>query len=89
MKTAGLDQPARLSLEPASHGPGWYAKTGPSNEWLISKQEGTMPVKIVSDTGCDLPPALIEQYDIHLVPLILRFGPSEVPVIPFAVEAAA
>jgi DegV family protein with EDD domain len=33
-----------------------------------------MPVKIVSDTGCDLPPALIEQYDIHLVPLILRFG---------------
>ena len=33
-----------------------------------------MPVKIVSDTGCDLPPALIEQYDIHLVQLILRFG---------------
>ena len=33
-----------------------------------------MPVKIVTDTGCDLPPALIEQYDIHLVPLILRFG---------------
>lgn len=33
-----------------------------------------MSVKIVSDTGCDLPPALIEQYDIHLVPLILRFG---------------
>ena len=33
-----------------------------------------MPVKIVSDTGCDLPPALIELYDIHLVPLILRFG---------------
>lgn len=33
-----------------------------------------MSVKIVTDTGCDLPPALIEQYDIHLVPLILRFG---------------
>lgn len=33
-----------------------------------------MPVKIVTDTGCDLPPALIEQYDIHLVPLVLRFG---------------
>ena len=33
-----------------------------------------MSVKIVSDTGCDLPPELIEQYDIHLVPLILRFG---------------
>ena len=29
-----------------------------------------MPVKIVSDTGCDLPPELIERYEIHLVPLI-------------------
>lgn len=34
----------------------------------------TMSVKIVSDSGCDLPSALVEQYDIHLVPLVLRFG---------------
>ncbi|MFZ2361989.1 MAG: DegV family protein [Anaerolineae bacterium] len=37
-----------------------------------------MPVKIVTDTGCDLPAPLIEQYDIHLVPLVLRFGERDV-----------
>jgi DegV family protein with EDD domain len=37
-----------------------------------------MPVKIVTDTGCDLHPALVEQYDIHLVPLVLRFGERDV-----------
>ncbi len=33
-----------------------------------------MTVKIVSDSGCDLPAELVGQYDIHLVPLVLRFG---------------
>jgi DegV family protein with EDD domain len=33
-----------------------------------------MPVKIVSDSGCDLPPEIVAEYDIHLVPLVLRFG---------------
>ncbi len=37
-----------------------------------------MPVKIVTDTGCDLPAALVEQYDIDLVPLVLRFGERDV-----------
>jgi DegV family protein with EDD domain len=37
-----------------------------------------MPVKIVTDTGCDLPPALVERFDIHLVPLVLRFGERDV-----------
>ncbi len=37
-----------------------------------------MTVKIVTDTGCDLPAPLIEQYDIHLAPLVLRFGEREV-----------
>ncbi len=37
-----------------------------------------MTVKIVTDTGCDLPAPLIEQYDIHLTPLVLRFGEREV-----------
>jgi DegV family protein with EDD domain len=37
-----------------------------------------MPVKIVTDTGCDLPAPLIEQYGIHLVPLVLRFGERDV-----------
>lgn len=37
-----------------------------------------MPVTIVTDTGCDLPPALVQQYDIHLVPLVLRFGERDV-----------
>jgi DegV family protein with EDD domain len=38
-----------------------------------------MTVKIVTDTGCDLPAALIAQHDITLVPLILRFGDRDVP----------
>lgn len=37
-----------------------------------------MTVKIVTDTGCDLPAPLIEQYDIQLTPLVLRFGEQEV-----------
>jgi DegV family protein with EDD domain len=37
-----------------------------------------MPVKIVTDTGCDLPSPLVQQYDIHLVPLVLRFGERDV-----------
>lgn len=37
-----------------------------------------MAVKIVTDTGCDLPSPLVEQYDIHLVPLVLRFGERDV-----------
>jgi DegV family protein with EDD domain len=37
-----------------------------------------MSVKIVTDTGCDLPAPLVEQYDIHLVPLVLRFGERDV-----------
>lgn len=37
-----------------------------------------MAVKIVTDTGCDLPAELIEQYAIQLVPLVLRFGEREV-----------
>lgn len=41
-----------------------------------------MTVKIVTDTGCDLPAALIEEHDIHLVPLILRFGEREAPDTP-------
>lgn len=37
-----------------------------------------MTVKIVTDTGCDLPAPLVEQLDIHLVPLVLRFGERDV-----------
>lgn len=37
-----------------------------------------MPVKIVTDTGCDLPSPLVQQHDIHLVPLVLRFGERDV-----------
>ena len=36
-----------------------------------------MSIQIVTDTGCDLPAELIEQYHVHLVPLILRLGDRE------------
>lgn len=38
-----------------------------------------MTVKIVTDTGCDLPGELVTQHDITLVPLILRLGDRDVP----------
>jgi DegV family protein with EDD domain len=31
-------------------------------------------VRIVADSGCDLPPALVDQYNITLVPVFVRFG---------------
>jgi len=37
-----------------------------------------MTVKIVTDTGCDLPAPLVAQHDITLVPLVLRFGERDV-----------
>jgi DegV family protein with EDD domain len=36
-----------------------------------------MSIQIVTDTGCDLPAELVEQHNIHLVPLILRLGERE------------
>ncbi|MEA3336989.1 MAG: DegV family protein [Chloroflexota bacterium] len=36
-----------------------------------------MAIKVVTDTGCDLPASLLEAYDIHTVPLILRLGDEE------------
>lgn len=37
-----------------------------------------MSIKIVTDTGSDIPPDLLAAYDIHQTPLILRFGDREV-----------
>jgi DegV family protein with EDD domain len=36
-----------------------------------------MGVRIVSDSACDLPPALCEQLGIEIVPLTIRFGADE------------
>lgn len=33
-----------------------------------------MSIKIVTETGCDLPSNLVAAYDIHLVPLVVRLG---------------
>lgn len=37
-----------------------------------------MTIKIVTDTGSDIPPDWLAAYDIHQVPLVLRFGDREV-----------
>ena len=34
--------------------------------------EGT--IRVVTDSGCDLPPHLAQELDIEVVPLIVRFG---------------
>lgn len=36
-------------------------------------------VRIVADSGCDLPPALADQYQITLVPVLVRFGQEMIP----------
>jgi DegV family protein with EDD domain len=36
-----------------------------------------MPVRIVSDSACDLPPALCDELGIDIVPLSIRFGADE------------
>ena len=33
-----------------------------------------MSVRVVTDSGCDLPPALCDELDIEVVPLTIRFG---------------
>jgi len=32
-----------------------------------------MPIRIVADSACDLPQALVEQYGIAVVPLFINF----------------
>ena len=36
-----------------------------------------MAIRVVSDSACDLPPALCEQLGIEIVPLTIRFGADE------------
>src|SRR5262249_48855997 len=36
-----------------------------------------MPVRVVTDSACDLPDDLIERYGIEVVPLTIRFGHEE------------
>lgn len=36
-------------------------------------------VRIVADSGCDLPPALVDQYKITIVPVFVRFGEEMIP----------
>jgi fatty acid-binding protein DegV len=36
-----------------------------------------MPVRIVTDSACDLPPAACEELGIEVVPLTIRFGERE------------
>jgi DegV family protein with EDD domain len=36
-------------------------------------------VRIVADSGCDLSPALAEQYQITLIPVFVRFGQDSIP----------
>lgn len=35
-------------------------------------------VRIVADSGCDLPPDLVEQYQITIVPVFVRFGQESI-----------
>ena len=36
-------------------------------------------VRIVADSGCDLPPALADEYQITIIPVFVRFGQEMVP----------
>ena len=36
-------------------------------------------VRIVADSGCDLSPALAEEYQITIIPVFVRFGQEMVP----------
>src|SRR3954454_15565553 len=36
-----------------------------------------MPVRIVTDSACDLPEAICQELDIEVVPLTIRFGERE------------
>jgi DegV family protein with EDD domain len=40
-------------------------------------QGDAMPVRVVTDSACDLPDDLIERYGIEVVPLTIRFGHEE------------
>ena len=36
-------------------------------------------VRIVADSGCDLPPTIVAQYGIVVVPVYVRFGQEMIP----------
>jgi len=41
------------------------------------KEREEIMIKIVTDTTCDLPPAMVEEYDITVVPINIQFGTDE------------
>ena len=40
-------------------------------------EEAAVSVRVVTDSACDLPPALVAELDIAVVPLTIRFGDEE------------
>ena len=40
-------------------------------------KEDTMPVKIISDSTCDLSPEIIERFDIEIMPLVVTLGEKD------------
>jgi fatty acid kinase fatty acid binding subunit len=48
-----------------------------SRKLFEADEEGTMAIRIVTDSACDLPQDVCDELDIEVVPLTIRFGDRE------------
>ena len=71
------DRPADLMERLAVLGDLMQQKVDDMREQFLVAHARKYPIAIVTDSGCDLPPELLEEYQVHVVPLLIRVGKVE------------
>lgn len=71
------DRPADLIERLARRGDVMQQKVDDMREQYLTAHARKYPIALVTDSGCDLPQDLLEEYQIHVVPLYVRVGDVE------------
>ncbi len=71
------DRPADLIERLSARGDVLQQKVDDMKEQFLAAHARKYPIAVVTDSGCDLPQALLEEYQVHTVPLHIRVGEVE------------
>ena len=71
------DRPADLIERLSARGDVLQQKVDDMKEQFLTAHARKYPIAVVTDSACDLPQELIEEYQIHVVPLQIRVGDVE------------
>ena len=71
------DRPADLIERLSARGDVLQQKVDDMKEQFLAAHARKYPIAVVTDSGCDLPAELLEEYQVHVVPLHIRVGEVE------------